>query len=79
MNITIPGRTDIEAGRLMYFEYPALGGRKEGDTTKDMQDKLYSGYYLISAIHHKVNKNEHMMTCEIIKDSLELEETNTKS
>jgi len=80
MNITIPGRTDIEAGRLMYFEYPALGGRKEGDTGSDMQDKLYSGYYLISAIHHKVNKNEHMMTCEIIKDSLEIDiQTSTKS
>ena len=73
MNITIPGRTDIEAGRMLYFEYPALGAKEEGDTSEDSQDKQYSGYYLITAIHHKVNKNEHMMTCEIVKDSLNID------
>ena len=78
MNITIPGRTDIEAGRMLYFEYPALGAREQGDTSDDMQDKQYSGYYLITAIHHKVNKLEHMMTCEIVKDSLDIDK-NTSS
>jgi len=78
MNITINGRTDIEAGRMLYFEYPALGAREQGDTSDDMQDKQYSGYYLITAIHHKVNKLEHMMTCEIVKDSLDIDK-NTSS
>jgi len=31
---------------------------------------LYSGYYLITAIHHKVNKLDHEMVMEVIKDSL---------
>ena len=70
MNITVPGRTDVEVGRIIYFEYPSLGPSDETDTESTAQDKLYSGYYLITAIHHKVNKNEHMMTMEIIKDSL---------
>ena len=70
MNMTVPGRTDAEVGRIIYFEYPSLGPSDETDTGSTAQDKLYSGYYLITAIHHKVNKNEHSMTMEIIKDSL---------
>lgn len=70
MNMTVPGRTDAEVGRILYFEYPSLGGKVEGDTGSSAQDKLYSGYYLITAIHHKVNKLEHQMVMEVIKDSL---------
>jgi len=70
MNITVPGRTDAEVGRLIYFEYPSMGGKEEGDTASSAQDKLYSGYYLITAIHHKVNKLDHEMVMEVIKDSL---------
>lgn len=70
MNITVPGRTDAEIGRLLYFHYPALGAREESDKATDSQDKLYSGYYFITAIRHKINKNEHMMSMEIVKDSL---------
>ena len=70
MNMSVPGRTDIEVGRLLYFSYPALGDADEGTVNKE--DKQYSGYYLITAIHHKVNKIEHTMTMEVIKDSLTL-------
>jgi hypothetical protein len=70
MNMTIPGRTDAEVGRILYFEYPSMGGKSEEDTGSSAQDKLYSGYYLITAIHHKVNKFEHQMVMEVIKDSL---------
>lgn len=73
MNITVPGRTDAEAGRMLYFDYPSLGSKDVTDTTQAAQDRLYSGYYLITAIHHKVNKNEHTMTMEIVKDSLEID------
>ena len=70
MNMTVPGRTDAEVGRLIYFEYPSMGGKEIGDTASTAQDKLYSGYYLITAIHHKVNKLNHEMVMEVIKDSL---------
>ena len=78
MNITVPGRTDVEVGRMLYFNYPALGPRDASDTGDSMQDKLYSGYYLITAIHHKVNKNEHTMTMEIVKDSLYVDNSSTE-
>ena len=70
MNMTVPGRTDVEVGRIIYFEYPSLGAKDGSDTGSTAQDKLYSGYYLITAIHHKVNKFEHQMVMEVIKDSL---------
>lgn len=73
MNITIPGRTDAEVGRMLYFDYPSLGAKDEKDNESSTQDKLYSGYYLITAIHHKVTKIEHQMVMEIIKDSLSVD------
>ena len=73
LNITVPGRTDIEAGNLLYFKFPALGPAAEEDKAKDHIDKNYSGYYLITAIHHKVTGIEHVMIMEIVKDSLRVE------
>ena len=73
MNITVPGRTDAEVGRMLYFDYPSLGAKDEKDNESSAQDKLYSGYYLITAIHHKVTKIEHQMVMEIIKDSLSVD------
>ena len=77
MNMTVPGRTDVEVGRIIYFEYPSLGAKEESDTGSTAQDKLYSGYYLITAIHHKVSKLEHQMVMEVIKDSLYVDKEST--
>jgi len=77
MNMTVPGRTDAEVGRLIYFEYPSMGAKDETDTGSSAQDKLYSGFYIITAIHHKVNKHEHTMTMEVIKDSLYVDKEST--
>ena len=78
MNMTVPGRTDAEVGRMIYFEYPSMGGRSESDTESTAQDKLYSGYYLITALHHKVTKLEHQMIMEVIKDSLFVDQESIK-
>ena len=77
MNMTVPGRTDVEVGRIIYFEYPSLGAKDGSDTGSTAQDKLYSGYYLITAIHHKVSKLEHQMVMEVIKDSLYVDQEST--
>jgi hypothetical protein len=80
MNITVPGRTDVEVGRLLYFLYPSLGGKADSDNTSSelQQDKLYSGYYLITAINHRINRHEHTMTMEIVKDSLNVNNLSKK-
>lgn len=74
LNITVPGRTDIQVGSILYFKYPALGASDGSDKAVEKEDKLYSGNYLITAIRHKINKNEHQMVMEIVKDSLKLKE-----
>ena len=33
-------------------------------------DKTYSGKYLITAVHHRVTPQEHVIMMEIVKDSL---------
>ena len=70
ISMTVPGRTDVEVGKMLKFNYPGLGGRDRGDVSSELLDTQYSGYYLITAIHHKINKITHFMTMECVKDSL---------
>lgn len=73
MHMTIPGRSDIEVGNILYLSYPALGAKDNPVTNKE--DKNYSGYYLLTAIHHKINKMDYSMIVEGIKDSLYINPT----
>lgn len=71
LNINVPGRTDIEVGNMLRFIYPELGP-KDNPNSKG-EDIQYSGYYIITAIRHKITKTdivEHRMVMEIVKDSL---------
>jgi len=69
INITVPGRTDLEAGSLIKFMYPDTEVKESA--TDNPEDKHYSGIYLITAIRHKINLKRHMMIIEMVKDSLE--------
>lgn len=77
MHMTVPGRTDIEVGRVLYFLYPSLDTKDDTDKIESKQDRLYSGYYLITAIHHRINRHQHMMTMEIVKDSMSVDKNQT--
>jgi hypothetical protein len=71
LNINIPGRTDIEVGSMLRFNYPELGPRDISNT--NFEDIQYSGFYIITAIKHKIVRLqtvEHRMIMEIVKDSL---------
>ena len=70
LNITCPGRTDAEVGRMINFKFPKLGPSSAEDSTKEKLDTAYSGMYLITAIHHRVTPQEHTLVMEIVKDSL---------
>ena len=67
INMNIPGRTDVEVGRIFYLKYPGLGA----DASK--LDKEYSGFYLVTAICHKISRFRHEMIIEGIKDSLRVD------
>lgn len=71
LNINVPGRTDVEVGSMLRFSYPELGPQDNPNSKNE--DLQYSGYYIITAIRHKITKTdtiEHRMIMEITKDSL---------
>lgn len=68
INITIPGRSDMTTGTLIKFNYPDI--TVKNTPAESGTDTLYSGLYLITAIRHKINFRTHMMTVELIKDSI---------
>ena len=70
IEITVPGRTDIEVGFMVRFSYPDTSPRDERDFATNKEDTLYTGYYLVTAIRHKITLNSHVMTLELSKDSL---------
>lgn len=67
--LTVPGRTDAEVGNIIYFSYPDSSPRDKTDKAGDFEDAYYSGYYMITAIRHKVTLQKHMMIMEAVKDS----------
>lgn len=70
IEITVPGRTDVEVGAVVGLLYPDASPRDESDKTNLKTDELYTGYYLITAIRHKITLQKHMMILELVKDSL---------
>ena len=72
MSIEVPGRTDCEVGKIIEFFYPNVDS-KNSETTKEedktLWDPLISGFYLITALHHRITPFQHSMFLEISKDS----------
>jgi hypothetical protein len=72
LNITIHGRTDVEAGRMIDIKFPDMSPVDETDMTTEHLDARYSGNYLISSIHHKINFVKHVISMEVLRDSLSI-------
>ena len=68
--LEIPGRTDMKIGDVILFKIPMISTRSVEDSSKGHLDPLYNGRYLVTAIRHKIRAGEHMMTIEVISDSL---------
>lgn len=67
--ITVPGRMDAEVGSIVKFDYPDTSPRSQEDDSMPKFDTYYSGYYMITAIRHKITLLKHMMIIEMVKDS----------
>lgn len=65
---TVPGRTNLQAGCVVYFAMPKMGP-KDGQDKAETYDMYMSGLYLISCIRHKINLYRHTMNLEMVKDS----------
>jgi hypothetical protein len=71
MELVIPGRTDIEAGNIIQVKIPKkkAGALTEEDKVQYEDDPLYSGYYLITNLSHKINLKTHYITMDVTRNS----------
>ena len=69
LQITVPGRTDAEVGRLIKLFYPSVGEKTQDSSEAVVWDKFLTGIYMITAIHHQITPLRHTMYMEISKDS----------
>lgn len=70
LEIKVFGRTDYTAGQKIYLEVPRMAEIDKGDP--NWEDQVHSGYYLVSAICHSVDRESHECTLELIKDSIKV-------
>ena len=72
IEITVPGRTDYTVGQKVAVTLNKIEpvSQKDGDT--DLVDKMFSGFYLVSAINHYITRERHECNMELIKDSLQM-------
>jgi hypothetical protein len=76
IQITVPGRTDYTVGQRVKVVLNRAEPVSEKDD--DLEDKIFSGYYLIAAINHYINRESHECHMELIKDSSLLDKSRGK-
>lgn len=68
IKIVIPGDPYISVGRIIFVYFPQAA-RKPGEEGQKL-DRFFTGYYLISALRHKLDQeNNYETILELIKDS----------
>jgi len=72
LEISVPGRSDLECGSVIYFQMPEAGDKETADVALDgvNVDEYFTGLYLVGSIRHKITQNRYMQTLEIVKDSI---------
>lgn len=68
LEINVFGRTDYSAGQKVYLEVPRNTQIKKEEP--NWEDKVHSGFYLVSAVCHSITRESHECTMELIKDSI---------
>lgn len=69
INIVVPGRTDYTVGAKVKVKLNKVEPISQKELSEDITDKILSGYYIISAINHYINRDKHECNMELIKDS----------
>ena len=59
-----------EKNHLINIKFPDMSPVDETDSTSSHIDSRFSGKYLITSIHHKINILKHFMSMEVIRDSV---------
>jgi len=76
ISITVPGRTDYTVGQKVGVVLNKIEPMSKND--KDTTDKMFSGYYIIAAINHYIDKAKHECHMELIKESSQMDMNRNK-
>jgi len=70
LEITVPGRADYTVGQKIAVVLNKI--EPVSDKDEDVTDKMFSGYYIIAAINHYIDREKHECVMEVIKDSSQI-------
>ncbi len=70
MEATIHGRTDIACGTMIHLKLPRGNAVSHNERSDNTDDMLYTGYYLITSLTHKISPRKHLISMMLTKDSL---------
>lgn len=73
MDIVVSGRLDIRAGDCVMAEINQLQPINRGDDKSQIVNGYFSGKFLIGAIHHRFDGNNHTMIMQCFTESLSKE------
>ncbi len=71
LQITVPGRTDYTVGQKVAIVLNKMEPITPRD--KNTTDKMFSGFYLISAVNHYIDREKHECIMEVIKESSQMD------
>ena len=69
VTFTVAGNSSRHVGDLIRFEVPTAMAPNPPVFIPEIGHQLYSGYYLVSKIHHKITPTEYKTDFELIKNS----------
>ena len=69
ISIEVAGRLDYTVGQIVFLDVIQVRPIKKDEPKEDIQDKIYSGKYLITAINHCITREKHECSIELAKDS----------
>ncbi len=67
MNVMIAGDTDLEAGDVVYVDFPYI--QPINDNEETIPDPYKAGNYLITGLRHRIADNKYVTYLELCKDS----------
>jgi len=67
LEITVPGRCDYTVGQKINVALNRIEPIKKGEN--DIEDKIFSGKYLIAAVNHYFDRERHECHMQLIKES----------
>lgn len=71
LNITVPGRFDVGVGRMVIVDFEMIRQHNSNENYYNRILENTSGKFLITSVNHVIkNGGQHMMTMEILTDSL---------